>query len=138
MLKLNRQQWNDIVAHARDDYPNECCGIVVGTDNTAHDIFRVTNRADTKRTRYLMDAQQQITIMIEADKNGHEILAFYHSHPQSEARPSPTDVAMALKSGWLDVKYILVSLRAPDAPSVRIFQITEAGDIIEEQFDIVD
>ncbi len=138
MLKLNRQHYDEIVAHARDDYPNECCGIIIGVNDKAQDLFRVTNRADTKRTRYLMDVQEQATIMIEAGNSGRDILAFYHSHPRSEARPSPTDVAMALKSGWLDVRYILVSLRNPDEPSVRIFHITDDGSVVEEHFDIED
>ena len=60
----------------------------------------------------------------------------YHSHPHSEARPSAFDVSMALKSGWLDVRYILVSLEESDRPSVRVFKITGDGEVIEDQIEI--
>ena len=74
--------------------------------------------------------------MLDLERNGCEILAFYHSHTHSAAYPSSTDVGMALQSGWLDVVYLLVSLEDKLNPQIRAFRIEETGNIVEEEFQI--
>ena len=83
-----------------------------------------------------MDPQEQLRAMLECDRNGWDIMAFYHSHTHSPAYPSQTDVRMALQSGYLDEHYVLVSLQDPVAPVIRAFKIDESGAITEHPLQI--
>ena len=129
MLRIDGQYVSQMIAHAREDDPNECCGILAGADGTVSHIYRITNTAKSPY-RYLMDPQEQLNAMLESDRNGWEILAFYHSHTHSPAYPSQTDVRMALESGWLDVDYVLVSLEDHDNPQIRAFHIMDDGEVV--------
>ena len=129
MLRIDGQYVSQMIAHAREDDPNECCGILAGADGTVSHLYRITNTAKSPY-RYLMDPQEQLNAMLESDRNGWEILAFYHSHTHSPAYPSQTDVRMALESGWLDVDYVLVSLEDHDNPQVSAFHIADDGEVV--------
>ena len=115
-----------MIAHALEDDPNECCGVLAGKDPQVSRLYRVTNTAHSPY-RYLMDSQGQLNAMLDSESRGLELLAFYHSHTHSQAYPSTTDVRMALQSGWLDICYVLVSLKNREDPQIRAFRISEAG-----------
>ena len=136
MLRIKKEHADEMISHSRQENPNECCGILFGKDGEASRLFRITNTAKSPY-RYLMDPQQQLNAMLESDREGWDILAFYHSHTHSQAYPSQTDVRMALESGWLDVYYILVSLEDKENPHIRAFRIKDADDIVEEEFEVV-
>ena len=120
MLTLPRDFIDEMVAHAREDAPNECCGIIAGKDGTAVKLFRAKN-AEASPYRYSVDPQDLFRIHREADENGWDFLAIYHSHTASEAYPSPTDVRLAF---WPESYYILVSLMDAQ-PAVRAFRIED-------------
>ena len=127
-----------MIAHAVADDPNECCGILAGSDGAIVRLYRITNTAHSPY-RYLMQPQEQLNAMLDSDRNGWDVLAFYHSHTHSAAYPSATDVRMAQESGWLGkyVIYILVSLEDKANPAVRMFNIAEDGQITEAPFEII-
>ena len=125
-----------MIAHAIQDDPNECCGILAGKDQAVSHLYRITNTARSPY-RYLMDPQEQLNAMLDSERKGLELLAFYHSHTHTAAYPSPTDVRMALQSGWLDVYYVLVSLEDRNDPQIRAFHVGDDGDIVEEEFEVV-
>ena len=137
MLRIKKEHADQMVAHSIQEDPNECCGILTGSDGTVARVYRITNTAKSPY-RYLMDPQEQLNAMLESERSGQEILAFYHSHTHSPAYPSPTDVRMAQQSGWLgdDVFYILVSLEDRDDPAIRAFHVQEDGEIVEEGLEI--
>ena len=135
MRTLQKRFADEIIAHALEDAPNECCGILAGADGVVTRLYRITNTAHSP-FRYVMDPQEQLGAMLECDRNGWDIMAFYHSHTHSPAHPSQTDVRMALQSGYLDEHYVLVSLENADAPAIRSFKIDEAGNITEHPLDI--
>ena len=136
MIRIQQQHANEMIAHAIEEDPNECCGVLAGSDGTVSHLYRITNTAHSPY-RYLMDPQEQLNAMLDSERNGWELLAFYHSHTHSQAYPSTTDVRMALQSGWLEVYYILVSLQDKDDPQIRAFHISEGGDVVEEEFEVV-
>jgi len=136
VLHISYDHLNELVAHARSEYPNECCGIFAGSDDTVMFSYRISNTTESPY-RYLMDSQEFLDADIDAEENGWEFLAFYHSHTHSKAYPSDTDVRMAQQSGYHDVYYVLVSLEDNDAPDIRVFLINECGDIIEVNYDTV-
>lgn len=135
MINLPRAVVDDMIAHALAEDPNECCGIIAGTDSGAEHGYRITNTAKSP-FRYLMDPQEFLDADKDAELNGWSLLAFYHSHTHSAPYPSQTDVRMAVESGWLDPYYILVSLENRDDPELRLYTITADGEIRERDFSI--
>lgn len=128
MLTMPQELIEEMIAHAREDTPNECCGIIAGQDGRAVKLFRAKN-AEASPYRYNVDPQDLFRIHRECDQNGWEFLVIYHSHTGSEAYPSATDVRLAF---WPETFYVLVSLINPDEPAVRAFRIVE-GQVTEEK-----
>jgi proteasome lid subunit RPN8/RPN11 len=111
----------EISAHAREEAPNECCGLIQGTDGRATKVFRARN-AEASPFRYVVDPQDQLRIMGEIEDAGEELVGIYHSHTRSEAYPSQTDVNLA--EGWPDPLYLICSL-AGEEPDLRAFAIRD-------------
>jgi len=132
MLKLAKRYVDEMVAHALEDDPNECCGILAGHQGKVAKLYRTTNVAQSPY-RYELDGKEMLPILREIDDNGWELLAIYHSHTHSPAYPSPTDVRLAT---WPEALYILVSLVDHDNPAVLAFRIVD-GEITEEQLRII-
>ena len=128
MLTLPQKFSDEMIAHAREKAPNECCGIIAGQDGRAVKLFRARN-AEASPYRYNVDPQDLFRIYRECDGNGWEFLAIYRSHTASEAYPSPTDVRLAF---WPETYYVLVSLQDPENPAVRAFRIVD-GAVDEEE-----
>jgi proteasome lid subunit RPN8/RPN11 len=126
-VRLGRDLVDDIVAHAREDLPNECCGIVSTRDGQAVQVYRARN-AVASPLRFEVDPRDLIRIHTAIEGAGDEMGSMYHSHVQSPAYPSQTDVNFA--QNWPGVVWLIVSLADPDAPEVRGFRI--AGAEIEE------
>ena len=115
-MKISRALVDEMVAHAREDLPNECCGMVAGLDGEATEVIRVENAAASP-LRYEMDPKAQYEAWKSIEDEGRELLAIYHSHTKSAAYPSQTDVNQAV--AWPDQVYVIVSLADEDAPDVR-------------------
>jgi proteasome lid subunit RPN8/RPN11 len=128
MLTLPKSFIEEMIAHAREEAPNECCGIIAGQDDRAVRLFRANN-SEASPYRYNVDPQDLFRIYRECDENGWEFMVIYHSHTASEAYPSLTDVRLAF---WPETYYVLVSLMKPDEPVVRAFRI-EDGRVAEEE-----
>jgi proteasome lid subunit RPN8/RPN11 len=107
---------DQMVAHAREDLPNECCGMVGGSDGEASVVIPVANSAASP-LRFEMDPQGQYNALKAIEDEGKEMLAIYHSHTKSAAYPSQTDVNQAVN--WPDAIYLIVSLQDEDAPEVK-------------------
>jgi len=125
-----------MVEHARQEFPNECCGLLAGRGSRMERLFRGQN-VDRSPFTYRLDPQEQLHFFREIDAEGLELLGIYHSHTQSPAAPSRTDVAKAF---YPDAAYVIVSLRDPSAPrdtaEIRAFRIRD-GIIIEEELVVV-
>lgn len=124
LLRLSRQQADEIVAHARADAPNECCGILTGRDGTVARVHRARN-VHASPVKYDIDPQDLIRVYQEAERAGEEVVAFYHSHTFTEAYPSVTDVKLVPPSDLFDYLYVIVSLADARAPVIRAFHIAE-------------
>ena len=125
-MQLPAELLDELIAHARDDAPNECCGMIAARDGrfTAH--FRARNEFASPM-RFQIDSRDQIRITNEIEERGDEIGAIFHSHPNSEAAPSQTDVNLA--RWWPGLLWVICSL-AEDEPVVRAFRID--GSAVEE------
>ena len=136
MTQMERRFIDEMVAHARNDLPNECCGILAGQNDHVLKLYRMTN-VEASPFRFSMDPGEIVKVDQEAGDNNWDLLAIYHSHTRSEAYPSDTDVRIAGGTSelWPDVRYVLVSLMDEDAPQVRLFRITD-GAITEEHLEV--
>ena len=124
MVRLSRNQWDELVAHAREEEPNECCGVITLSEGAVTDVRRATNERASPYG-YSLDAASLLAAFNAAeDGNG---VAIYHSHPRSAAEPSQTDINLAEYPEYL---YVIVSL-AGEA-DVRAWRIAD-GHVSEEQ-----
>jgi proteasome lid subunit RPN8/RPN11 len=128
---LHRKYADEIIAQAREEAPNECCGVLAGRDGRVEKLFRAVN-AEKSPYRYNVDPHDLLRIYRECDANGWDFLAIYHSHPHTEAFPSPTDVRLA---AWPDSTYIIVSLADQESPVLKAFRIQD-GRVSEEELRI--
>ena len=128
MLTLPGGFIEEMIAHAQEEAPNECCGIIAGVNGDAAKLFRARN-SEASPYRYSVDPKDLFRIYRECEDNDWNFLAIYHSHTASEAYPSPTDVRLAF---WPEAYYILVSLQDAAKPVVRAFRILD-GAVAEEE-----
>jgi len=132
VLTLEQSYVDEMIAHAREDDPNECCGIIAGLDGSATQLYRALN-AEASPYRYNVDPKDLLRIYRDLDDHGWDVLVIYHSHTHTEAYPSPTDVRLA---AWPEAYYIVVSLRDKSNPVVRAFHIRE-GNVEEQELRII-
>jgi len=122
-MRIAQSLYDDIVAHAQEEAPNECCGIVSSADEQAVRVYRTTN-VEASPFRFVIDGQEQYRINQEIEDDALELGAIYHSHTRSEPRPSQTDINFA--KNWPGVLWIIVGL-AGTAPEVRTWSIEGAN-----------
>ncbi len=129
---------DEMVQHATEDLPNECCGVITGDKNGAALKFYRTRNSEASPFRYSIDPRDLLRIEREMDEVDGSVLVIYHSHVASDAYPSPTDVRLSQWQGsdppmelYPGAYYVLVSLKDRDNPVVRAFRIT-GGEISEE------
>jgi len=121
-VRLSRELIDEIVAHAREDAPNECCGMVAAEDGRAVEIHRATNAAASP-LRYEIEPRDQFRIEMAIDEAGLELGAIYHSHTRSAPYPSQTDVNLAFHPHAL---YVIVGVAGPE-PEVRAYRILDSA-----------
>ena len=134
-LEISQAMVDAIVAQSRDEYPNECCGVILGPvgSGKATRLKPMFNNAMSP-TFYEFDSKDLLALYREVDDNDEEIVVIYHSHTETEAYPSRTDIAIAGEPG---AHYVLVSSRKEIAPAIefRSFRIIN-GVVTEEDVSI--
>lgn len=125
-MKLTSEQAQELLAHAREEAPNECCGMIGAIDGEATSVYRARN-AEASPLRYNLDPTDQFKIMTTMEDRGEDLAAIYHSHTNSPAYPSQTDINLA---AYPDTVYVIVSLLDGEEP-VRGYSIAE-GRVEEE------
>ncbi|HWH32554.1 MAG TPA: M67 family metallopeptidase [Egibacteraceae bacterium] len=123
-VDLSRQVYDQMVAHARSDFPYEVCGMVAGTGGRFDRHYEIPN-AERSMTFYKMDGKAHLKAITEIEDNDWEF-GIYHSHTHTEAFPSVTDVELAV---YPEAVYLIVSLQDPE-PVIRAFDIRD-GRITE-------
>ena len=119
---------DEIIAHARDEYDAECCGLIAYRDLAPDGNGRAleVRRAENKwasRKRFEIDGRELLRTINEFEDSGWELGAIYHSHTHTAPYPSQTDINFA--SGWPGLEWVIVGL-AGDHPEVRCYLIEEA------------
>ena len=126
-IRLSQSQFQTIREHGQREYPNECCGVMLGKANGAwkevtevvplqnlrHDPRRAQEllpvedtERETERNRFLIDPLDQLRVEKDARARGLDVLGYYHSHPDHPARPSNYDREHA----WPWYSYVILSV----------------------------
>jgi proteasome lid subunit RPN8/RPN11 len=117
----------EMIAHARRELPNECCGLLAGVidgdDGRVTARFNIGNDAASP-TEYATNPRDLLDAFREMRQAETEPLAFYHSHPTSAAVPSAKDIAR--NTYGETVVHVIVGL-AGEVPDVRAWWLTETG-----------
>jgi proteasome lid subunit RPN8/RPN11 len=128
-MRMSKAQWEELIAHAREEAPNECCGYARGRDGTLEQTIRAEN---PRRSPYGYELDSKSLMAAnDLDDEGYEV-SIYHSHPRSAAEPSQTDINLATYPHWT---YLIVSLA--DEPHVRAWRIAD-GKVDEDPIEVVD
>ena len=124
-VTLPREFIDQMVAHSREDVPNECCGVIARFAEGRLKLYRATN-AEASSYRFSIPPGELHYLYRTIEEDGGEVLVVYHSHTMSEARPSPTDANFSrMLEGPDDWPYWLLVSLAEDPPSVRIWQMSD-------------
>ena len=130
-MRISAQLYDEIVAHAQADAPNECCGMIASRDGDAVKVYPATNAAASP-LRYEIDGAEQYRIQTEIDDSDLDLGAIYHSHTRSAPYPSQTDINLAFYPNAL---YVIVGL-AGAQPEVKAYEIRD-GQVIDAELDVV-
>jgi proteasome lid subunit RPN8/RPN11 len=130
-MKIARSLLDQIVDHARQDAPDECCGLVGATAGRASSVHATTNTVRSP-LRFEMDGMELYKTIERIEGDGAELAAVYHSHTRSAPYPSQTDINFS--SGWPGIEWIIVGLAGQD-PDIRSYTI-EDGQVREVELEV--
>src|SRR3954452_22467148 len=116
-----------VLAHARRDHPDECCGVISATGEQAARLFEMEN-AERSPTGFTFDSAEWLRVYRDIDDADEDLLVVYHSHTATEAYPSRTDIRWSVNTPG--ASWVLVSTRADD-DEVRSYKIVD-GEVSEE------
>jgi proteasome lid subunit RPN8/RPN11 len=139
VLIIDRATYDAIVAHAKRDHPVEACGVVAGPERSDRpERFVPMVNAAGSPTFYEFDSTELLALYKEMWANDEEPVVVYHSHTDTEAYPSRTDIGLASEP---DAHYVLVSTREHgnnEGPvEFRSYRIVD-GEVTEEEVSVVE
>ena len=126
MIRLATNHWREIASHGEQDYPYECCGLLLGrlaANGTKQvlETYPISNarEEEAKRNRFLIRPEELMRGEKYAAGKELEVVGFYHSHPDHPAVPSQYDLEHALPV----YSYIIVSVRVARAEDLRSWEM---------------
>jgi proteasome lid subunit RPN8/RPN11 len=128
MLRIRRTLFDQLRQHGEETYPNECCGVLVGSfdeagNKTVRGVVSCSNtRTDSPQTRYHIASAELVRVQREAGLAGQDIVGFYHSHPDHPAHWSGTDLAEA---HWTGCSYVITSIENGSAVLTSSFLLLD-------------
>lgn len=137
MIRLPAAALERIREHAKDTYPRECCGALIGrashNHNSSKEVVRavpLANATDEMAERhYLIPGDTVREIERGAEHDSLEIVGFYHSHPDHRPEPSALDREQA----WPWYTYLIVAARSGDTGPARAWQLADDGLLFAEE-----
>jgi proteasome lid subunit RPN8/RPN11 len=112
MIRIQNEPWAAMVAHARETYPNECCGAMLGATGDDGKIVREAIRLQNsfegpQAARYELRPQDLLAADKAARERNLELIGIYHSHPDCDAYFSQTD----LKNSCPWYSFVVISIQ---------------------------
>ena len=130
-MRISRRLLDDVIAHAREDAPNECCGMIAARDGVAVAVHPATNAAASP-LRYEIEGREQYRIQTAIEDAGLDLGAIYHSHTRSAPEPSQTDINLAF---YPEALYVIVGVAGEDA-DVRAWRIVD-GQVSQASLEVL-
>jgi proteasome lid subunit RPN8/RPN11 len=116
--------------HGRETYPDECCGALIGTDNVVAECLSLPNTTEEgPRRRFLVRPDDYRAAEKRATELGHELVGFYHSHPDHPARPSQYD----LDHAWPVFAYVIVAVAQAEPGAMTSWRLREDRSMFDEE-----
>lgn len=140
-MKITDAQLKQIYAHAKEIYPAECCGFLLGSfddGGLVRQVRRATNQNTERNDRFIISAEEFGEVQLAADETGLDIIGIYHSHPDWPAIPSQTD----MDNAWDEVYYLIASVHEGMPLNTQIWRLADSGprrfewvalEIVDEQ-----
>jgi proteasome lid subunit RPN8/RPN11 len=120
MIQIPQHIVDGIIEQAYNELPNEACGLLTGADGIVQKQYALTN-IDQSPEHFSFDPKEQFDVLKDARNSGMKIIANYHSHPATPARPSEEDIRLAFDPRII---YIIVSL-AEEKPVLKAFSLVD-------------
>ncbi len=118
-LYLPRPLINKVLAHAQHNPEREVCGLIGSNPSSREkEYYPISNVSKNPSCRFLMDAPQQISAMKQMRDKQQQLFAIVHSHPDTDATPSPLDIE---QSSYKDVFYLIISLNTKGVLEIRAY-----------------
>lgn len=122
-IRLKKADFEQIVAHAKKELPNEACGLIAGRVDgevkVVEKVYFLTN-IDHSNEHFSLDPKEQLAAVKDMRANGFAPLGNWHSHPESPSRPSDEDKRLAYDS---KASYMILSLMNKNEPVLNSFKI---------------
>ncbi len=101
MIRLEPNALAAVLLHGESAYPEECCGALLGRVEAGcrrvSEALALENERDSERERrFLIGPEEYRLAENAAAQRGLDLVGFYHSHPDHQARPSAYDLEHAL------------------------------------------
>ena len=143
MIKIPSSILREIYDHMEASYPQECCGLMIGTANNGDRLVSASRRCKNLNTerahdRYEMDPMCWLKTEREFENSPWRIVGIYHSHPDHPSRASQTDTDAALGAGMIDYSYVIVSVQKGTVASAQSWVLNEAEKKFYEEPLVVD
>ncbi|MDP4201183.1 MAG: M67 family metallopeptidase [Bacteroidota bacterium] len=130
MISIPQYIVKAIIEQAHNELPNEACGLLVGREENVEKRFALSN-IDHSPEHFSFDPTEQFNVLRNARKEGLQIIANYHSHPSTPARPSQEDIRLAYDPNIL---YLILSL-SEEWPVLKAFRI-QNGESAEVEINV--
>jgi proteasome lid subunit RPN8/RPN11 len=125
-MKITDAQLKQIYTHAKETYPYECCGFLLGTfgeGGLVRQVRRAANQNKERTDRFIIAPQEFAQTQTVADDAGLDIIGIYHSHPDWPPIPSQTDI----ESAWEDVYYLIASVHEGKPFNTNVWRLADEG-----------
>jgi len=139
-IKLHEQDIRKIRKHSEADYPNECCGFLLGKIENDMRIISITKpvinsrEQENRYNRYYIPPEEYMRIEQQAKDEALQVLGIYHSHPDAEARPSQYD----LDHSWPFYSYIIVSVKKKKTNEMTSWRLRDDRSSFDQEVLIED
>jgi len=141
-LMISSSLYDQLRQHGEESYPHECCGVLQGEfDEVGGKAVKAVvpcgnTRTDSPANRYRISPSELLRIQREALLAGHDIVGFYHSHPDHPAQWSANDLAEA---HWTGCSYVITSVESGHATLTNAFLLEgaeEAKSFVDEVLEV--
>ena len=118
MINIPKDIVDRIFQQGTEETPVEACGYLAGKDSVVTKMYQMTN-IDKSEIHFSLDPAEQFKVLKDSRSLGLDLIAIYHTHPETPARPSEEDIKLAYDP---DIAYVIASL-AENTKAIKGFTI---------------